>query len=301
MTHIRAEPSGRRNTLAHVTRTDDAGDEHGDAADPTDAVTPTSSARHSGNLGPARRAADALARSDANARAVRAARAARGLLPGSPPQDGGRTSDRLARLINEARPEQPSVIRELGLGALQVWQTMLARRGGRGREPVPATILFTDLVGFSTWALGAGDDQVLRLLSEVNAVTESVISARGGSVVKYLGDGTMAVFLDGTEAIEAAHEAICAVSALTIDSYRPQLRAGLHTGTPRAVGDDFIGVDVNIAARVADAAGPGELFASDATLNNADAERYHRRKRRFKAKGVPSDLVVYAVVPRYEQ
>ena len=94
--------------------------------------------------------------------------------------------------------------------------------------------------------------------------------------------------------------AICAVSALTIDGYRPQLRAGLHTGTPRAVGDDYLGVDVNIAARVAQAAGPGELLVSDATMASADADRYHRRRRRFKAKGVPMELGVFAVVPRYD-
>ncbi|WAC58281.1 adenylate/guanylate cyclase domain-containing protein [Gordonia sp. SL306] len=250
---------------------------------------------------PSRRAADALARSDANAGAVRAARAARSLIPDSrsaPP--GGRASDRVARLIGESRPDRPSVLRELGLGAVQVWQALVSRRPFRDDDPVPATILFTDLVGFSTWALDAGDDQVLRLLAQVNDVTESVVTARAGSVVKQLGDGSMAVFLDGTEAIEAAYEAICAVSALTIDGYRPQLRAGLHTGTPRAVGDDFLGVDVNIAARVADAAGPGELLVSDATLASADAEKYHRRRRRFKAKGVPRDLEVFAVVPRYD-
>ncbi|GAA3714190.1 hypothetical protein GCM10022238_31130 [Gordonia hankookensis] len=192
------------------------------------------------------------------------------------------------------------MVRELGLGAVQVWQSLVSRRTVHDDNPVPATILFTDLVGFSTWALGAGDDQVLRLLAQVNDVTESVVTARAGSVVKQLGDGSMAVFLDGTEAIEAGYEAICAVSALTIDGYRPQLRAGLHTGTPRAVGDDFLGVDVNIAARVADAAGPGELLVSDATLASADAEKYHRRRRRFKAKGVPRDLEVFAVVPRYD-
>nr|WP_232017131.1 adenylate/guanylate cyclase domain-containing protein [Gordonia insulae] len=248
-----------------------------------------------------RRAAEALARSDASAGAVKAARAARDLIPGTTPSVAGpRTSDRVARLIAESRPEQPSVLRELGLGAVAAWQALITRWGPRDDKPVPATILFTDLVGFSTWALGAGDDQVLRLLAEVNTATETVVSARGGSIVKQLGDGAMAVFLDGTEAIEAAYEAICAVSALTIDGYRPQLRAGLHTGAPRAVGDDFLGVDVNIAARVAAAAGPGELFVSEATLTAADAARYHSRRRRFKAKGVPRDLAVFAVVPRYD-
>lgn len=260
------------------------------------------SRRDSRDARPGRRAADALARSDASAGAVKAARAARSLIPGgTPAATGPRTSDRVARLISDARPDQPSVLRELGLGAVQVWQALVSRRLGRDRTPVPATILFTDLVGFSTWALGAGDDQVLRLLAEVNRATESVVTARGGSIVKQLGDGTMAVFLDGTEAIEAGYEAICAVSALTFDGYRPQLRAGLHTGTPRAVGDDFLGVDVNIAARVSQAAGPGELLVSAATMDSAASDRYHRRRRRFKAKGVPRDLEVFAVVPRYDE
>lgn len=73
----------------------------------------------------------------------------------------------------------------------------------------------------------------------------------------------------------------------------------MHTGTPRAVGDDYLGVDVNIAARVAAAAGPGELLASADTLDVAEADRYVRRRRRFKAKGVPADLEVYSVIPRY--
>ena len=51
-------------------------------------------------------------------------------------------------------------MRELGLGALQAWQALSeAQRRGRGR--VDVAILFTDLVGFSSWALEAGDDAAL--------------------------------------------------------------------------------------------------------------------------------------------
>lgn len=270
--------------------------------EPSAENTPTGDAAPAGGSEPRapRRAADMIARTDASPAAVKAARAARNLIPDAPSLPGGRRSDRVAELITSSRPDQPSVLRELGLGAVAMWQALVSRRPSRTDQPIPATILFTDLVGFSTWALAAGDDQVLKLLAQVNTATESVVTARGGSIVKHLGDGTMAVFVDGTEAIEAAYEAICAVSALTVDGYRPQLRAGLHTGAPRAVGDDFLGVDVNIAARVADAAGAGELLVSDATLAAADPGRYHRRRRRFKAKGVPRDLEVFAVVPRYD-
>lgn len=264
---------------------------------------------------PCRRAADLFARTDGSDAAVAAARAARSLVPNT--RASGRVSDRVAAMISETRPEKASAMRELGLAAVGVWQNLITRRPATpaSDEPVAATILFTDLVGFSTWALGAGDDRVLDLLGEVNSRTDSVVRRRGGRIVKHLGDGTMAVFLDGSEAIEAAHEVIVAVSALTVDGYRPQLRAGLHTGAPRVVDDDYLGVDVNIAARVADAAGAGELLVTAATLaqaagtgdtpadtasSDARPRRYVTRRRRFKAKGVPRDIEVFAVIPRYE-
>lgn len=254
----------------------------------------------------ARRPTELLVRADANQTAIDVIRGIRGLLPASaaaiaaPRTHDRRVSDRLAHLLAGAQPEEPSAIRELGLTAVQAWQTLVRRRPRSG-TPVSATIVFTDLVGFSTWALASGDDQVLQLIGEVNAVSVEVISRRGGRVVKSLGDGMMAVFADPVEAIAAAHEAIGAVSALTIGGYRPQLRAGLHSGTPRAVGDDYLGVDVNIAARVAAAAGAGELLISDASLALVDPDDYLvRRRRRFKAKGVPRELTVVSIVPRYE-
>lgn len=234
---------------------------------------------------------------------IRAARSARTRAPGDLPvmdfsAPAMRYSDRLARLIGGG--DEPTAVRELGLTAVQMWQALGGRRQADDDPPRPVTILFTDLVNFSTWALDAGDDKVLDLVRRVNAATTEVVRHRGGRVVKSLGDGVMAVFLDGADAIEAAHEAGVAVSAITVDGYRPALRAGLHTGTPRRDGDDYLGVDVNIAARVADAAGAGEVLATSATLDATDADKYVRRRRRFRAKGTPRDLVVYAVVPRYE-
>lgn len=246
------------------------------------------------------RASELLARTDESQAAVRAARLARKLAPGENRlAPGDRTSDRVARLLNDVRPDRPSAVRDLGLASVAVWQSMVERRRPEPSGPVHATILFTDLVGFSSWALRAGDDQVLDLLRRVNAATEQVISTHHGQVVKTLGDGTMAVFVDAAAAIAAAHEAVGAVSAIVIGDFRPALRAGLHTGTPRAVGDDFIGVDVNVAARVCDAAGGGEVLASDAALAQVDIDDFLVRRRRFRAKGVPKELQVFRVLPRY--
>ncbi|WOC14073.1 hypothetical protein MP11Mi_31850 [Gordonia sp. MP11Mi] len=235
---------------------------------------------------------------------MKAARLARKL---APPETtvfpaSERTSDRLARLIGDTKPGRQSATRELGLASVSLWQNVIERRKPSVSDtPVPVTILFTDLVGFSSWALRAGDDQVLDLLKQVNDACAYVIRSHGGYVVKTLGDGTMAVFVNATQGVEAAYECGEAVAAITVDGHRPALRAGMHTGEPRAVGDDFIGVDVNIAARVCDAAGAGEVYVSDATLEDIDTDLYLVKKRRFRAKGVPKDLQVFRVLPRYNR
>ena len=49
------------------------------------------------------------------------------------------------------------------------------------------------------------------------------------------------------------------------------VRIGMHWGCPRARGDDIIGRDVNLASRIADLAGPGEVLCSEATADEAGA------------------------------
>jgi adenylate cyclase len=241
-------------------------------------------------------------RVDQEPRLLSVARLARGLLPGDrdlggdPLSTGGEeASSVLARRLAALGEQRPSVARELGLGALQVWQAM-AEAQGRGRGPLEVTILFTDLVDFSKWALDAGDDAVLALLREVASATERPIEAGGGQVVKRLGDGLMAVFSAPGAAARAAQEACVAVGKLEVGGYRPQLRAGLHRGRPRKIGGDYVGIDVNIAARVAEAAKGGEVLVSEAARSELDeADFPMRRKRRFRGKGTPQGLEVYAI------
>src|SRR5204863_2605386 len=112
----------------------------------------------------------------------------------------------IARRLSEFGAERPSATRELGLGALQVWQA-LSEAQGRGRGQRDVAILFTDLVEFSAWALEAGDDAALDLLRRVGACEEAAVTAHGGTVVKRLGDGMMAAFRDADSAVRAAHGA----------------------------------------------------------------------------------------------
>jgi adenylate cyclase len=124
---------------------------------------------------------------------------------------------------------------------------------------------------------------------------DPAIKERDGLIVKRLGDGVMAVFDDAAPAVDAALEASRAVGEIQLDGYSPQLRAGIHFGKPRKLGSDYFGVDVNVAARVADAAGPGEVLISESVCDQiAGSDMELRRRWRFKAKGAPKDLKVYS-------
>jgi adenylate cyclase len=209
----------------------------------------------------------------------------------------GRPADLAARQLVAYRGEEHGVLGELGLTALQAWQR-LAESQDRGRGRVEVAILFTDLVGFSSWALEAGDRAAIRLLREVAEAVEPPVVARQGEVVKRLGDGLMAAFWDAPSATAAAFEARRRIGAIEVEGYRPRLRAGIHLGRPRKLGGDYFGVDVNIAARLADAAKPDEVLVSDRARETLDSSVVESRKRRFSAKGAPKDLVAYAVSPR---
>jgi class 3 adenylate cyclase len=208
----------------------------------------------------------------------------------------GRPSDLAARQLVELRGEEHGILGELGLTALQAWQR-LAESQDRGRGKVDVAILFTDLVGFSSWALEAGDEPALRLLREVAAAIEPPVSERRGEVVKRLGDGLMAAFWDAQSATEAAFAARERIAAVEVAGFRPQLRTGIHLGRPRKVGGDYLGVDVNVAARLCDAAKPGEVLVSDRVLLQLDPTMIAAKNRRFRAKGAPKELAVYAVKP----
>jgi len=239
-------------------------------------------------------------------------RRARRALPGDPefgdplsvagvgaPSAAARAADRLL--------EREAASREVSLGALQVWQALTERVSGKpaNRE---VTLVFTDLVGFSGWSLAHGDEATLKLLRRVSQVVEPPLLEAGGHIVKRMGDGIMAVFSDPVTAVRSAIAAREAVKGLDVDGYTPRMRVGIHTGRPQRIGSDWLGVDVNIAARVMERATRGELVVSQATLERitdddfdslgVTAKRLRRQVFTAKQDGVPADLVMYRLRTR---
>jgi adenylate cyclase len=247
--------------------------------------------------------AAAFRRLDSRPELIAATQRARRRLPGDSlygdplSMAGTRAPELLGRQLAALAGERPSVVRELGFGALQLWQG-ISEAQGRGFGDRELAIMFTDIVDFSAWALTAGDERALELLRAADLVLAECIEERGGEVVKRLGDGLMAVFADPRAALEAAQEACVGVARIEVQGFRPHLRAGIHAGKPRRLGGDYFGVDVNVAARVAAAAGAGEVLVSEPLRRRiATGEHSFQPRPSFQAKGAPPDLAVYLAEP----
>jgi len=129
----------------------------------------------------------------------------------------------------------------------------------RGPEPdrVLATIMFADIVGSTQRAVAIGDSRWRALLESYQAMAQSQVERHRGRVVDTAGDGLLAAFDGPARAIRCG----CAVrdGARTLDL---EVRAGLHTGECETVQGKLGGIAVHIGARVAAAAGPGEVLVS---------------------------------------
>jgi adenylate cyclase len=247
------------------------------------------------------RVAGAARRFEGNPRLVTAAKLAREFLPGDsrfgdPLSTAGREQPHVVgRRLSELTAQRPGVLREGGLTALQVWQA-LSEAQGRGRGERELTLLFTDLVGFSDWALDAGDDAALDLLRDVGQAIEPPVKERDGEVVKWLGDGMRATLETPQAALDAVLDAQTRVEEVEAEGYEPRIRAAIHAGRPRKVGGDYLGVDVNIAARMAEQAEADEVLISERALAGLDSDSLAvTEKRLVQVKGVPEDIKTFSV------
>src|SRR4029453_3998741 len=136
-------------------------------------------------------------------------------------------------------------------------------------EPRPASVLFADLVGHTTFSEGRDAEDVRELLSSYFETARTVIERYGGTVEKFIGDAVMAVWGtpvaqedDAERATRAALDLVAAIPELD-----PSLsaRAGVLTGeaavTLGAEGQGMVAGDlVNTASRIQSAAEPGSVL-----------------------------------------
>ena len=235
-------------------------------------------------------------------------RRARRLLPGDhefgdPLSTAGEGAPRAAaRAADRLLGDRYAASREVSLGVLQVWQALTEAVSRRPANP-EVTLVFTDLVGFSTWSLHAGDEAALDLLRQVARAVEPPLLDAGGHIVKRMGDGLMAVFRDPTVAARAVLAAKEELKSVEVAGYTPRMRVGIHTGHPQRMAADWLGVDVNIAARVMERATKGGIMISSPTLDlipqseldalGVVAKRARKPVFAPKTAGIPADLAIY--------
>ena len=146
-----------------------------------------------------------------------------------------------------------------------------------------ATVLFVDIVGFSRLAEALQPAPLAAFLNEVLSLLTEVVFEFQGTLDKYLGDGLMAIFGapvsrrdDPQRAVEAGLRMIQDLDqrlSHTHRGYSPKIRVGINTGKVvagnlgsfRRVDYTVIGDAVNVASRLEQEAGPGQVLVGEET------------------------------------
>lgn len=124
-------------------------------------------------------------------------------------------------------------------------------------ERTLATVLFTDIVGSTERARELGDRRWREVLDAHDEHAQRRLADHRGRLVKSTGDGLLATFDGPARGIRCAAAIRDDLSTLGLE-----IRAGLHVGEIEIRDDDIGGIAVHIAARVQEAAEPGEVLVS---------------------------------------
>ena len=122
---------------------------------------------------------------------------------------------------------------------------------------VLTTVLFTDIVDSTAKNVELGDRKWQDLMAKYNSLMNEKILKFRGMLVKTTGDGILATFDGPTRALRCAWEMVHSVEALGI-----KMRAGVHTGECVLDRGDISGIAVNVASRILDEAGAGQVMIS---------------------------------------
>jgi adenylate cyclase len=142
------------------------------------------------------------------------------------------------------------------------------RRSVTGAATRTGAIAFSDLVGFTGLTAAHGDNLAIALIERQEQLTTSVLPP-DARVVKQLGDGLLLWFPDAGDALRTCCHLHELAAKEEVDGLPLWIRTGLHYGSPRVRGDDLIGHDVNVASRIADLAGEGEVLCTEAFVHAA--------------------------------
>jgi len=139
-------------------------------------------------------------------------------------------------------------------------ESMLEEAGLAIPRPVrPPAMVFLDLVGYTRLTEEQGDEIAVELVARLAEIVRSESARFGGKPIKWLGDGVMFHFSDPGQAVRCSLDLIDRTPAEGL----PPAHVGVNAGPVIFRDGDYFGRTVNIAARIAARAGPGEVLVSD--------------------------------------
>jgi adenylate cyclase len=145
-------------------------------------------------------------------------------------------------------------------------ESALERAGLLSRLHRPPAMCFLDLTGYTRLTEERGDEAAADLAGKLAILVRRCSQEHGGQSVKWLGDGVMFYFPDPGSSVLAALDMVEGVATETL----PPAHVGIHAGPVVFQEGDYFGRTVNIAARIAEYARPGEVLVSQEVVDAAE-------------------------------
>jgi class 3 adenylate cyclase len=130
------------------------------------------------------------------------------------------------------------------------------------REPRPPAVAFVDLAGFTSLTVERGDEAAADAAAMLFDLADSAVRGDGGHVVKQLGDGVLLRLPDSAAAIRS----VMAIVGAMAQAGLPPGHAGIAAGPVFVRDGDIFGRTVNLASRISDAAGAGEVLVEEGVV-----------------------------------
>ncbi|HZB02526.1 MAG TPA: adenylate/guanylate cyclase domain-containing protein [Actinomycetota bacterium] len=142
----------------------------------------------------------------------------------------------------------------------------LEKAGLYSRLRRPPAVCFLDITGYTGLTEERGDEAAADLAARLGTLVRRSSQEHGRQPVKWLGDGVMFYFPDPADGVLAALDMVEAVATHDL----PPAHVGIHAGPVVFQEGDYFGRTVNIAARIAEYARPGEVLVSQEVIDEAD-------------------------------
>jgi adenylate cyclase len=154
----------------------------------------------------------------------------------------------------------------------------------------PPAVCFLDITGYTRLTEERGDEAAADLAARLARLVRRSAQEHNGTPVKWLGDGVMFYFPEPAAAVLAAVELVEVVGSHGL----PPAHVGIHAGPVVFQDGDYFGRTVNLAARIAEYARPGEVLVSQEVVDAAEGGPVTFTEiGPVELKGVPGTLRLY--------